>query len=116
MFAALARCGEEIAFGPVRQLLPEQSVGRAVVLAAFAHAREQRRKERIARDIRCNFAGSIVTAHLLWLQVLRHEVSVDFSREFALTGPLVNLPALLLEERSEEHTSELQSRQYLVCR
>src|ERR1035437_7677904 len=33
------------------------------------------------------------------------------------TGLGVNLPvALRLHRRSEEHTSELQSRQYLVCR
>src|SRR3712207_6988235 len=31
------------------------------------------------------------------------------------SGPLVLAP-LLLTGRSEEHTSELQSRQYLVCR
>src|SRR3712207_7793651 len=32
-------------------------------------------------------------------------------------GPAVHAqPALLPTERSEEHTSELQSRQYLVCR
>src|SRR3712207_7992423 len=37
----------------------------------------------------------------------------------ALVGALVAEPALLPEAgavRSEEHTSELQSRQYLVCR
>src|SRR3712207_7951069 len=35
----------------------------------------------------------------------------------AIVRALVNSPRLLLlDERSEEHTSELQSRQYLVCR
>src|SRR3712207_8691382 len=31
-------------------------------------------------------------------------------------GANVNFPILETTERSEEHTSELQSRQYLVCR
>src|SRR3712207_8990961 len=30
--------------------------------------------------------------------------------------PRIGLPAALQQRRSEEHTSELQSRQYLVCR
>src|SRR3712207_7768255 len=31
-------------------------------------------------------------------------------------GPGMSQPAFPIEPRSEEHTSELQSRQYLVCR
>src|SRR3712207_7658609 len=31
-------------------------------------------------------------------------------------GALMNLFAVMVSSRSEEHTSELQSRQYLVCR
>ena len=31
-------------------------------------------------------------------------------------GPLTITASLVAEQRSEEHTSELQSRQYLVCR
>src|SRR3712207_8295085 len=34
----------------------------------------------------------------------------------AKQGAIVQLPGFLTESRSEEHTSELQSRQYLVCR
>src|SRR3712207_7507244 len=34
----------------------------------------------------------------------------------AVTRDVVGLLGDLLDERSEEHTSELQSRQYLVCR
>src|SRR5258707_8754638 len=55
-----------------------------------------------------------------WLEVLQH----DF--DGALAGPIGDLPAPAIgcrncraagqRERSEEHTSELQSRQYLVCR
>src|SRR3712207_8854787 len=36
---------------------------------------------------------------------------------FGIAGVhLVPIDALVVEKRSEEHTSELQSRQYLVCR
>src|SRR3712207_7434053 len=37
-------------------------------------------------------------------------------REFTISPEDVGLPTASPEERSEEHTSELQSRQYLVCR
>src|SRR3712207_4334598 len=33
-----------------------------------------------------------------------------------VNGTIVLLPHMLLSRRSEEHTSELKSRQYLVCR
>src|SRR3712207_7524526 len=36
--------------------------------------------------------------------------------EHLLAGPKGGADALTLAHRSEEHTSELQSRQYLVCR
>src|SRR3712207_8697069 len=50
--------------------------------------------------------------------VLRHHIP---ERQPEAPRPLQHLqrrvgPAGLLGERSEEHTSELQSRQYLVCR
>src|SRR3712207_8621086 len=37
-------------------------------------------------------------------------------REDPAVAELLELHPRLLESRSEEHTSELQSRQYLVCR
>src|SRR5438445_5531368 len=41
----------------------------------------------------------------------------DFSPDFRVTPPPARASdGELLVERSEEHTSELQSRQYLVCR
>src|SRR3712207_7270861 len=54
-------------------------------------------------------------------------VSINFGRRFVVEAERAPLPArdadprglfgqLLVERRSEEHTSELQSRQYLVCR
>src|SRR3712207_8341377 len=64
-----------------------------------------------------------------WLLVLYHKIR-DLNFELFLyyfhyflmnllftLGPINNLPLVLLRKlRSEEHTSELQSRQYLVCR
>src|SRR3712207_7389603 len=41
--------------------------------------------------------------------------AVRKGRDRAKSAP-ASYPALCLEHRSEEHTSELQSRQYLVCR
>src|SRR3712207_7246001 len=40
----------------------------------------------------------------------------DLGEAVAVGAPLVLVPAGAEAERSEEHTSELQSRQYLVCR
>src|SRR3712207_8887486 len=47
--------------------------------------------------------------------------SVKYKRSIAVGKPLQNKKIVLLDKnrvptRSEEHTSELQSRQYLVCR
>src|SRR5258707_5471184 len=44
------------------------------------------------------------------------EVVRDAAGESSDRLELVCLAELVLEARSEEHTSELQSRQYLVCR
>src|SRR3712207_6953194 len=42
--------------------------------------------------------------------------SALLSAQTAAVVPKAQLSLRLLESRSEEHTSELQSRQYLVCR
>src|SRR3712207_7284070 len=47
--------------------------------------------------------------HLIW------EV-VDNAVDEAMAGYCDRIVVTLLADRSEEHTSELQSRQYLVCR
>src|SRR3712207_8767443 len=39
-----------------------------------------------------------------------------FKDEVREVGRRLGLPDTLVQRRSEEHTSELQSRQYLVCR
>src|SRR3712207_8067242 len=50
-------------------------------------------------------------------RVLNEEALVAALHRFGLALELVGLVAgQLLDVRSEEHTSELQSRQYLVCR
>src|SRR3712207_7081468 len=38
------------------------------------------------------------------------------TKESPYCSPLINSESFYTEDRSEEHTSELQSRQYLVCR
>src|SRR3712207_8045380 len=40
----------------------------------------------------------------------------DVARAALLSDAAPDLPRQVVVERSEEHTSELQSRQYLVCR
>src|SRR3712207_9095526 len=55
------------------------------------------------------------------VQRLHHRLVVFVADDFAVgaaEGALddVGPPVGAVEERSEEHTSELQSRQYLVCR
>src|SRR5690554_7748370 len=40
----------------------------------------------------------------------------DENKQFASLNPNQNIGTISLEERSEEHTSELQSRPHLVCR
>src|SRR3712207_7244305 len=54
------------------------------------------------------------TAHATAL--VRLEVRADDVRQASWVEHLGNGPAHVLIHRSEEHTSELQSRQYLVCR
>src|SRR5947209_15337697 len=50
----------------------------------------------------------------LWLQLRRLPAGLNDVEHGAEPEPLRHRPLLL--PRSEEHTSELQSRQYLVCR
>src|SRR3712207_8406205 len=67
----------------------------------------------MARGVGLLFGSALVggivvslTALLVALVVLHRLVALDFGRDVAALTVL----------RSEEHTSELQSRQYLVCR
>src|SRR3712207_8341974 len=53
---------------------------------------------------------SLVLAHCVWLKPNEKDI-------LRRTGThVVHCPSSNLKLRSEEHTSELQSRQYLVCR
>src|SRR3712207_9009513 len=48
--------------------------------------------------------------------LVRPKPTARFAIAHAEQGFTANVPLAALEDRSEEHTSELQSRQYLVCR
>src|SRR3712207_7242570 len=48
--------------------------------------------------------------------VVLHHLVVDPQRRELVAAVRLREEAALVAERSEEHTSELQSRQYLVCR
>src|SRR3712207_8770672 len=47
---------------------------------------------------------------------MRTKLTGRFSLLFLSFALVLAMPAIALADRSEEHTSELQSRQYLVCR
>src|SRR3712207_8186515 len=59
---------------------------------------------------------------LVWLAVLvgggvgAATLAGTTSSTFSIPGQESTTALRLIEQRSEEHTSELQSRQYLVCR
>src|SRR3712207_7730408 len=57
---------------------------------------------------RASSTGLFERASVSAIVCAKHSSSASFSRENALIWPR--------RSRSEEHTSELQSRQYLVCR
>src|SRR3712207_7078442 len=67
-----------------------------------------------ATDLRLNRAVA--------LKVIKPELSGDddfrrrFRRESELAASIRQTNVVTIYQRSEEHTSELQSRQYLVCR
>src|SRR3712207_7324506 len=50
------------------------------------------------------------------LEVIRHVLRTVIVAQGQTAGDRLGEPAKMLPHRSEEHTSELQSRQYLVCR
>src|SRR3712207_7905666 len=60
------------------------------------------------------FQGSLVGKLRRLLQVLRIVSFHSSSSTFSVRGSLAKTERGI--DRSEEHTSELQSRQYLVCR
>src|SRR3712207_7460894 len=61
---------------------------------------------------RFGFDGAILFSDIL---IVPHALGQDLRFE-AGEGPRVSPPLVEARLRSEEHTSELQSRQYLVCR
>src|SRR3712207_8371320 len=60
---------------------------------------------------RCHDGNAVVALHLAGVAQRGH-LAVEVAHGVAQRG----LFAFLAGQRSEEHTSELQSRQYLVCR
>src|SRR3712207_8907322 len=73
----------------------------------FRSRQERRPDSRYASEEQCRFelrrATAIYSAHGL--------PTVDTS-----TASVEEIATVVMQTRSEEHTSELQSRQYLVCR
>src|SRR3712207_9297260 len=66
-------------------------------------------RQRLARRDDRELRAPIHLARLFRVEVLHRIEALDLARD--LDGERARI-----EERSEEHTSELQSRQYLVCR
>src|SRR3712207_9481155 len=59
------------------------------------------------------------SALLKSLEILSSEEGICISKRkitISTSGIVPAIEKILMEKRSEEHTSELQSRQYLVCR
>src|SRR5258707_7343954 len=68
---------------------------------------------RSRKDILTRARFFVVERHRIELQPMIDQLVAEPARDFGLQA----LDLLRLEfDRSEEHTSELQSRQYLVCR
>src|SRR3712207_7103763 len=63
------------------------------------------------------FAVFIVKTFLCYLAYINLRIEVSCERFVVISRITIDYIQILnLVERSEEHTSELQSRQYLVCR
>src|SRR5690625_6509564 len=60
-------------------------------------------------------AGSVTLYGMVEESALR-EVAADFESKYGITVEPVRLVSAELTQRSEEHTSELQSSGHLVCR
>src|SRR3712207_9134114 len=67
---------------------------------------ERHRQAERAADVRCSATGD-------GMATLAGDMPVD---EAAACYDVIDQLATMAKARSEEHTSELQSRQYLVCR
>src|SRR5437762_6947147 len=72
----------------------------------------------LARMERISFQGrNLATALHIWQKMLQDDVTIFLGMAGALSaGGLRLIVAYLVKDRSEEHTSELQSPMYLVCR
>src|SRR3712207_8951388 len=85
---------------------------------AARHARRDGVTTQIGDDRFTAFRTGVSKSREAFLSLLRaghgeyviSTAALEYMRDRALAGPVIDLL------RSEEHTSELQSRQYLVCR
>src|SRR3712207_7425826 len=66
-------------------------------------------------EIPGSVSSQYISALLLIGPVLRDGLTLRMTGEI-VSRPYIDLTLCTMRERSEEHTSELQSRQYLVCR
>src|SRR5690625_7116338 len=71
-----------------------------------------------SHPIRQHFAPTVrqVGINKIKAQLQPLDASADSSSTYSLLGCVVDYAARLAPQRSEEHTSELQSRGHLVCR
>src|SRR3712207_7239072 len=68
------------------------------------------------RSTLCPYTTLFRSHHAARLVILLADLPPPAARMRAFGQCLLCLSELMVGERSEEHTSELQSRQYLVCR
>src|SRR3712207_7575485 len=64
-------------------------------------------------DVLINNAGAVFSKREETVDGVERTLALNHLAPFLLTNLLLGL---IKDSRSEEHTSELQSRQYLVCR
>src|SRR3712207_7852941 len=72
----------------------------------------------VAMDLITSFAPTIIAEALKMALQAYVDMQIREQKKIAKTpeNPDATPPDITLDVRSEEHTSELQSRQYLVCR
>src|SRR3712207_9560252 len=70
----------------------------------------------VEHSLRCIQANGLYGVNNPLIDFVRELFQVDILVSFALSYLTEHVDSVLCHHRSEEHTSELQSRQYLVCR
>src|SRR3712207_9304512 len=96
---------------PRSTLFPYTTLFRSGALARLVS-----RVEKAQREISSEFSADNEQSALCRLTRLLEDTKSTISDSLTLDNEQSPLARLSRELRSEEHTSELQSRQYLVCR